>query len=157
MSSEDDRMLLGFNEEDALKFILEQAENPPKKVVAIPRLGMEVTVQAFMDKEVERYREQCTFRKKERGKVVEDFDSNTFSALLITGATKGLSMKMSKDDQKGIVDLGGWGNKKLLSMLKVSTAEEGIKRILLAGEISALGEVIMDLSGYNLQLDDVKN
>lgn len=155
MSSED--KLLGFNEEDALKFILEQTENPPRKVVSIPRLGMEVTIQAFMDKEVERYREQCTFRKKERGKIVEDFDSNTFSALLITGATKGLSLRMKKDDQEEAVDLGSWGNKKLLSMLKVSTAEEAIKRILLAGEISALGDAVLDLSGYNLQLDDVKN
>lgn len=155
--SSDDVVLLGFTEEDALKFILEQTENPPRKIVSIPRLGMEVTIQAFMDKEVERYREQCTFRKKERGKVVEDFDSNTFSALLITGATKALSLKMKKGEQEEKVELGSWGNKKLLSMLKVSTAEEGIKRILLAGEISALGEAIMDLSGYNLQLDDVKN
>lgn len=153
MSSDSDKLLGHLTEEDALKFILEQSNNPPRKVVAISRLGLRITIQAFLDKEVETYRERCTFHRKEQGKRVEDFDSAMFSALLITGSTKELIMTLNEQE----ISLGSWSNPKLLGMLKVSSGEEAIKRILLAGEISALGDAILDLSGFNLQLDDVKN
>jgi len=50
-----------------------------------------------------------------------------------------------------------WGDAKLLAKYEASGPEEVIKRLLLAGELSALGDVVLDLSGFNTELEDVKN
>ena len=50
-----------------------------------------------------------------------------------------------------------WDDPKLLNKLKASSGTEVVKRLLLAGEISLLGEGVLDVSGFNLDLDDIKN
>ena len=50
-----------------------------------------------------------------------------------------------------------WGDPKLIEKFHSSSGDEVIKRLLLGGEISLLGEAVLDVSGYNVDLDDVKN
>jgi len=50
-----------------------------------------------------------------------------------------------------------WGDAKLLAKYNASGPEEVVKRVLLAGELDALGDVVLDLSGFNTELDEVKN
>lgn len=129
-----------LNEEQILQRLLD-ADSVPERTVAIPRIGIPVTLKGLTGKQVYKIREKCTERKEKRGKVIENFDEEEFNASLIVAATK----------------KPNWGNAKLLEKFNASGPEEVVKRILLAGEIDALGDVVLDLSGFNMDLSDIKN
>lgn len=129
-----------MTDEQVLQRLLE-ADAMPEKTVIIPRLGIPVTLRALTGKQVFSMREQCTERKEKKGKVIEIFDEEQFNVGLISVAT----VKPN------------WADPKLLSKFKASGAEEVIKRILMAGELQALGDEVMKLSGYDIDLEDVKN
>lgn len=130
-----------MTEEQVLKRLLE-ADTLPERTVSIPRLDIPVTLRGLTGKQVFNIRERCTERIKERrGQVSERLDEEQFNVALISVAT----VKPN------------WGDPKLLSKFHASGPEEVIKRILLAGELSALGDVVLDLSGFNTSLEDVKN
>ncbi|MEN6325787.1 MAG: hypothetical protein ABFD18_06235 [Syntrophomonas sp.] len=117
------------------------ADTVPEKTVTIPRLGVPVTLKGLTGKQVFNLREQCTHRYKERGRDVQRLDEEAFNCGLIALAT----VKPN------------WGDQQLMTKFNASGPEEVIKRILLAGELAMLGDEVMDLSGFNLEAEEIKN
>lgn len=129
-----------MTEEQILQRLLD-ADTIPEKTVKLERLGIPITLRALTAKQVFSIRERCTERKEKRGQVIERLDEEEFNTALIAAATV----------------RPNWGDQKLLAKYKASGPEEVIKRVLLAGEMQALGDVVLDLSGFNTELEDIKN
>ena len=117
------------------------ADTLPERTVRLERLDIPVKLRGLTGKQVFSIRERCTERKEKRGQTIERLDEELFNVSLIAASTVSPN----------------WGNPQLLTKYSASGAEEVIKRILLAGEMSALGDVVLDLSGFNTELEDVKN
>lgn len=129
-----------MNEEQILQRLLD-ADTIPERTVTMPRLDIPVTLCGLTGKQVFSIRERCTEHKERRGQATERLDEEQFNVALIATAT----VKPN------------WGDSKLLTKFSASGPEEVIKRILLAGELAALGDVVLDLSGFNTDLKEVKN
>lgn len=129
-----------LTQEQILQRLLD-ADTVPERTVTLPRLGVPVTLRGLTGKQVFSLRERCTERKERRGQVVERLDEEQFNVGLIAAATV----------------TPNWGDPKLIAKYQASGPEEVIKRLLLAGELSALGDVVLELSGFNTDLDEVKN
>ncbi|MBB6674511.1 phage tail assembly chaperone [Cohnella nanjingensis] len=129
-----------MTEEQMLQRLLD-ADTLPERTVLLERLGVPVKLRGLTGKQVFSIRERSTERKEKRGQTIERLDEELFNVSLIAAATTSPS----------------WGASQLLAKFGASSAEEVIKRILLAGELSALGDVVLDLSGFNTELADVKN
>ena len=132
--------LTDLTDEQVLQRLLD-VDTVPEKTVVIPRLDIPVTIKGITGKQVFALRNKCTYKKKTRRGITEEFDGEAFNCGLIALAT----VKPN------------WGDSKLLSKFKASGPEEVIKKVLLAGELESLGDAILDLSGYNVELEDVKN
>lgn len=117
------------------------ADRLPEKTVTLSRLGVPITLRGLTGKQVYLLRERCTERSDRRGQKSERLDEEQFNVALIAAATVSPN----------------WGDSRLLAKYEASSGEEVIKRILLAGELSALGEEVLDLAGFNTKLDEVKN
>lgn len=117
------------------------ADSVPEKTVKLERIGIPVTLRGLTGKQVFSIRERCTERKEKKGRIAERMDEEQFNTALIAAATV----------------QPNWGDSKLLAKYNASGPEEVIKRLLLAGELSALGDVVLDLSGFNIVLEDLKN
>ncbi|THF78026.1 phage tail assembly chaperone [Cohnella fermenti] len=129
-----------LTEDQVLERLL-AADTVPEKAVLLERMGIPVRLRGLTGKQVFAIRERCTERKEKRGQTIERLDEELFNVSLIAAATV----------------TPNWGDAKLVTKFSASGAEEVIKRILLAGELSALGDVVLDLSGFNTELEDVKN
>jgi hypothetical protein len=117
------------------------ADKLPEKTVTLSRLGIPIKLRGLTGKQVYMLRERCTERSDRRGHKSERLDEEQFNVALIAAATVSPS----------------WGDSRLLAKYEASSGEEVIKRILLAGELSALGDEVLDLSGFNTTFDEVKN
>jgi len=129
-----------LTDEQVLQRLLD-ADTLPERTVKLERLDIPVKLRGLTGKQVFSIRERCTERKERRGQTIERLDEELFNVSLIAASTIAPN----------------WGNPQLLTKFSASSAEEVIKRILLAGEMSALGDVVLDLSGFNTELEDVKN
>ncbi|MBO9606604.1 MAG: hypothetical protein J7639_11665 [Paenibacillaceae bacterium] len=129
-----------MTEEQALQRLLD-ADTLPERTVLLERFGVAVKLRGLTGKQVYGIRERCTERREKRGQTTERLDEEQFNTALIGAATVSPN----------------WGDAKLLAKYNASGAEEVIKRLLLAGELSALGDVVLDLSGFNTELQDIKN
>lgn len=129
-----------MTEEQALQRLLD-ADALPERTVLLERFGVAVKLRGLTGKQVYGIRERCTERREKRGQTTERLDEEQFNTALIAAATVSPN----------------WGDAKLLAKYNASGAEEVIKRLLLAGELSALGDVVLDLSGFNTELQDIKN
>lgn len=130
-------------EEEIIEKLLGEHEIP-EETVFLKRLGVQITLKALTEKEINRARKQCTKQIKNMGRREEVLDDDQFNATLIRMAT----VKPN------------WNNPKLLGPLNLSSGEEFIKRKLLGGEMTSVVEKILDLSGYNDDIDkeeEVKN
>ena len=131
-----------MEEADIITKLLEaDPEHVPTMVIPLKRLGIPVTIKALTGKQVSRISERNTQSVKTKKGPVDKLDYENFNIGLIVQA----SVKPKWDDPK------------LLNKLKASSGTEVVKRLLLAGEISLLGEGVLDVSGFNLDLDDIKN
>jgi len=129
-----------MTEEEILERLLD-ADRVPERTVKIERLGIPVTIRGLTGKAVFQIREQCTHRTNKRGQTIETLDEEQFNCRLIAAAT--VSPK--------------WDHPRLLEKHHASGAEEVVKRVLLAGELAALGDAVLDISGFNEELAEVKN
>lgn len=129
-----------LTDEQILQRLLD-ADTLPERTVRLERLDIPVKLRGLTGKQVFSIRERCTERKERRGQTIERLDEELFNVSLIAASTIAPN----------------WGSPQLLTKFSASGAEEVIKRILLAGELSALGDVVLDLSGFNTELEDVKN
>ena len=117
------------------------SENFPTITVPLERLGIPVKLKALTGKQVSRVRDRNTRTVKTKQGPKEVTDNEGFMIGLISLATVNVP----------------WGDPKLIEKHKASSGDEVIKRTLLAGEIALLGEAVLDVSGYNVELDDIKN
>ena len=117
------------------------SENFPTIIVPLERLGIPVKLKALTGKQVSRVRDRNTRTVKTKQGPKEVTDNEGFMIGLISLATVNVP----------------WGDPKLIEKHKASSGDEVIKRTLLAGEIALLGEAVLDVSGYNVELDDIKN
>jgi hypothetical protein len=131
---------MSMNEDQILQKLLD-ADTVPEKTVMLDRLGIPVTIRGLTGKQVYTIRERCTERKERRGQVTERLDEEAFHCGLIAAATVSPN----------------WGDSRLLNKYSASGPEEVIKRILLAGELAALGDAVLDISGFNTDLEEIKN
>ncbi|EOS57661.1 phage tail assembly chaperone [Paenibacillus barengoltzii] len=150
-------------EQEILDGLFETVSNLPEETVFIGRLGLRVTLRGLTSSKVDAIRERCTVRKTTKGQVTEKIDSELFNAALIKEATSMLEVVKKAnngEDQSGkaqSVKLSGWDDSRLTSRLKLSGGEEAIRRLLLAGELDAVGDKVLEISGFGVDIEDVKN
>lgn len=132
---------LEFSEEQMLKMLLEESQR--QETVILPLTNgtkIPITLKALTDKEVAAVRDRCTYKIKEGRAKVDKLDSDEFNAALVVAAT----VKPN------------WGNPNILSEYKLSSAEEVVKRIA-GGYLNALCDRIMTISGFDIEVEEVKN
>jgi hypothetical protein len=127
-------------EEDIINKLMEPTD-VPEKTYKIERLGITVTLKGLSEREIQRIRKECTTERKHRGQRIKELNEEEFNAALIEKAT----VKPN------------WSDKRLLDKLSLSSGREVIKRKLLAGEMVALGDKVMELSGFDDDLEEIKN
>lgn len=130
--------VLEMTENDIINKLMEPTE-VPERTYALDRLGIHVTLKGLSEKEIQRIRRECTVTIKTRGGRSKELNEEEFNAALIEKATT----------------MPDWSNKELLSSLGLSSGREVIKRRLLAGEMVALGDKVMELSGFDDELEEV--
>jgi len=138
-----------MTEEQILDSLFEATEKLPEETVHIRRLDMQLVLRGLTSSKVDSIRERSTVRRTVKGQVDEKVDTEIFNALLISEAT-------AKLDVKGL-SLSGWGDPRITSRLKLSGGEQAVRRMLLAGELNAVGEKVMELSGFGVEISDLKN
>lgn len=147
-----------LNEQQILDGLFETAAAAPEESVFLKRLGLRMTLSGLTASKVDNIRDRCTKREGKKGAVTETLDSELFNATLISEATTVLEVVHSygqEDEQR--VSLQGWGDSRITSRMKLSGGEQAIRRMLLAGELNAIGDRVLDLSGFGVDIDDVKN
>lgn len=131
-----------MNDDDAILKLLSLEDVLPRKTVRIERLGINVTLQALRAKDIFRIRQKnLIYTKNERGQMVEQLDEENFNVALIVAATVSPN----------------WNDERLLKKFQASSGEEVVKNILLAGELDQLGNIVLELSGFGEELEEVKN
>ncbi|GAA0115739.1 phage tail assembly chaperone [Clostridium senegalense] len=136
-----EEMELAQMEEEEIINKLMGATEIPTGTYIIERVGIPVTLKGLSEKEINRIRKECTYTVKERGgKRRKELDSEEFNAALIESAT----VKPN------------WNNEKLLEGLKASDGRQVIKKKFLAGETSNLADKVLELSGFDDELEDVE-
>lgn len=147
-----------WNEQDILDGLFETAANLPEETVFISRLSLRVTLRGLTSSKVDSIRERCTVRKTTKGHVSEKIDSELFNATLIKEATSALEVvRKLGDGQEQSVKLSGWGDERITSRLRLSGGDEAVRRMLLAGELDAVGDKVLELSGFGVDIADLKN
>jgi len=125
-----------MTEEDIISILAEERPLPTRDVL-IDRLGIVITL---TEKDISKTRKDCTHVKKARGgRKEKELDSEEFDIALIEKSA-------IKPD---------FNSQKLLKALNLSGGREVIRRKFLAGEIAQLGENVLDLSGFDDELEDV--
>jgi len=130
-----------INEEQALRELLELASR--EETVYLPLKGdnkLPVTLKGLSEKQISQIREKCTVRKKQKGRESKELDNEEFNVALIVAAT------ISPN----------WGNANVLADHKLSGPEEYVKRIA-SGYLAALGDKVLELSGFGVDIEEVKN
>ena len=136
-----DKSLLELTDEEILQRMLD-VETVPERTVSLKRIGIPVTVKGLTGKQVYSIRERCTVTVSgKRGQTRRELDDEAFNGALIAAAT----VKPN------------WGDAKLMAKYRASSADEVVKRLLLAGEISQLGDLVLEISEFNTELEEVKN
>lgn len=131
--------LIEMTEEDIINKLLEPSD-VPERTYALDRLGIQITLKGLSEKEIQRIRKECTTETKHRGQRLKELNDEEFNAALIEKAT----VKPN------------WSDKRLLAALNLSSGREVIKRRMLAGEMVALGDKVMELSGFDDELEEVE-
>ena len=137
---DDDKSVSELTEEEILQRML-SVDAAPERTVSLKRIGIPVTIKGLTGKLVFTIRERCTITVKEKRGRSRELDEEAVNGALIAAAT----VKPN------------WGDPKLLAKFRASSPEEVIKRLLLAGEIAQLGDLVLDLSEFNTELEEIKN
>lgn len=77
---------------------------------------------------------------------------------MIKEATASLEVVKKRENggEAQSLKLSGWGDDRLISRLKLSGGEEAVRRLLLAGELDAVGDKVLEISGFGVDIDDLK-
>ncbi|AQR95568.1 phage tail assembly chaperone [Clostridium saccharoperbutylacetonicum] len=143
IKKEEQDKVLAMKEEDILAKLMGN-EDIPTAIIQVPRLGIEIHLQGLKDAQINNIREECTKKKKENGKWIREVNNTEFDAGLIVEATTNFN----------------WNNPELLKSKKASDGKSYIMKRLLPGERSFLANKVLELSGFNDELEekeDIKN
>lgn len=132
--------ILEMTEDEIINKLLEPTE-VPERTYMIDRIGIPITLKGLSEREIQRIRRECTIERKHRGQRIKELNEEEFNAALIEAATVSPN----------------WSDKRLLSNLKLSSGREVVKRKLLAGEMMALADKVMELSGFDDELEEIEN
>ena len=146
MEKFNEEQIMNMKEKDILAKLMGTFEVPTvNTILEIKGLGkIPMVLKGLSSKEISKIRKECTYPRKVKGKIEEKFDGAEFDAGLIVAATVNFN----------------WNNSELLEYHKSSDGKQLIRKIILAGVISSLTDKIMEVSGYNDELeeiDDIKN
>ena len=130
-----------MTEEEVIAKLLAEDDSAPEKTVFIKSKGIPITVKGLTEKEIANVRKESTKKVKINGRREQQLDDADFSAGIVEKA----SVSPNFNDPR------------LLNKLKVSSGKEYIKRTFMGGVLDALCEVVMDLSGYNEDVVEIKN
>lgn len=147
-----------LTDQQILDDLFETAAKAPEESVFIKRLGLRVTLNGLTSSRVDNIRERCTSKKSVKGMQTEKLDNELFNSTLIQEATKGIEVIRNygeKNEQKLV--LKGWGDERITSQLKLSGGDQAVRRLLLAGELDAVGDKVLELSGFGVDIEEVKN
>lgn len=128
----------GLSEEETLQRLIKTVV--PERTAVISRLEVPVTLRGLTGEEVFSIQARCTSHEERGGRVVERLDQERFNAALVVAATV----------------RPNWGDPKLLERYGATGPEEVVEKLLLAGELAALADAVLDLSGFNAALEEVK-
>ena len=113
------------------------------KQVYIKRFDKFFTVKAITSEEYNRLEKQCKYpvRNNRNHQIEEKVDQDKLSYLLVaTACTK-----------------PNWRDPKLLKKYETMDAATVVKKRLFIGEVSELSQSIMDVSGFNDGVEEIKN
>ena len=138
-----DEQIMNMKEKDILSKLMGTFEVPTVTVIVeIDGLGqIPMTLKGLSSKEISKIRKECTYPRKVKGKIEEKFDGAEFDAGLIVAATTNFN----------------WNDSGLVEYHKSSDGKQLIRKILLAGVISSLTDKIMEVSGYNNELEEIED
>ena len=143
--NEEQKAQLASKEEDILAKLMGEEFEAPKGKATLERLGIQLELKGLTGDELSKIRKECTRKRKVNGKWEEKLNNAEYDAGVIIAATTNFN----------------WNNQKLLSKFEMSDGKQFIIKKLLAGEKNALVEAILQLSGFNEDLevteDDIKN
>lgn len=143
--NEEQQAQLASKEEDILAKLMGEEFETPKGKATLERLGIQLELKGLTGDELSKIRKECTRKRKVNGKWEEKLNNAEYDAGVIIAATTNFN----------------WNNQKLLSKFEMSDGKQFIIKKLLAGEKNALVEAILQLSGFNEDLevteDDIKN
>ncbi|MBY9080994.1 hypothetical protein KIH86_07560 [Paenibacillus sp. HN-1] len=147
-----------LNEQEILDGLFETAARAPEESVFIKRLGLRLTLTGLTSSRVDTIRERCTLRKTAKGITTEKVDNEMFNSTLIQESTKELQViRNYGEETEQKVTLSGWGDPRITGPLKLSGGDQAIRRLLLAGELDAVGDKVLELSGFGIDIEEVKN
>jgi hypothetical protein len=135
-----DEEILNMTEDDIINRLMEPTD-VPEATYFIERVGIPVTLKGLSEKDINRIKKECTYTRKERGKKIEKLDDEEFNAALIESAT----VKPN------------WNDSRLLDSIKASDGRQFIRKKFLAGETSAMADKVLELSGFDEDLEEIKN
>ncbi|WP_315074515.1 phage tail assembly chaperone [uncultured Clostridium sp.] len=137
---ENTEKIMEMKEKDILSKLMGTYEVPTATVL-LDRIGIPLKLKGLSSKEISSIRKECTYTRKVKGKFEEKFDGSEFDAGLVVAATTNFK----------------WNSKELLDYHKASDAKQLIRKMLLAGEISLITDKIMEVSGYNDDLEEIED
>lgn len=135
-----------MQEESILNVLMGECEVPTKNYT-IKRLGIQINLKGLTDKELKSLKKECMMKpKKVNGKWEEKINGDDYDAAIIIAATTNFD----------------WNNPKLVQKLEVSDGKKVVLKRLLPGERTFLVNKVLELSGYNddieeIEEDDIKN
>lgn len=135
-----DEQLLNMKEKDILSKLMGTYEVPTVTVI-LDRLEIPLKLKGLSSKEISTIRKECTYSRKVKGNIEEKLEGSEFDAGLIVAATTNFD----------------WKAPELLDYHKASDGKQLIRKMLLAGEISLITSKIMEVSGYNDELEEIED
>lgn len=113
----------------------------------IKRLGIPIDLKGLKESELKVLRKECMMKpKKVNGRIEEKINSTDYDAAIIVASTTNFD----------------WNNPKLVEKYSVSDGKKVVLKLLLPGEITNLVNRVLELSGFNDDIeevyeDDIKN
>ena len=129
---------------DALEALLSADTNITEQVY-IKRLDTNFTVKALNDEAFKEIQEEATIYIGKGVNQRKEIDESKLNSLVVV---------------KAVVDENGdllFKNTKLLEKFNAKTAEECVRKALLAGELLKITKVVMDISGFTDDIEEIKN
>lgn len=140
MSNLTEEQILNMKETDIINQLM-GTDDIPTTTAILDRLKIKLELKGLTEKEISSIRKECSTRKKVKGVWEEKLNDAEFDAGLIVGSTTNFD----------------WNNEQLLESKKASDGKQYIRRKLLAGEITNLVNKILDLSGFNDEIEDAED